>query len=85
MSSVIFRLGIYIPQGLRGLAHTMGYKDRRRKFLPNAKSGKRPITYKHKYKNYKHFNPEKIRQNYLYVNRSNEDKPIDVEIKKNEK
>ena len=62
-----------------GLAHSMGYKDRKKNVLPNAKSGKRPISYKHKYKNYKPFDPEKIRRNYLYANRKDEDKRVDIE------
>ena len=57
----------------------MGYKDRRREVLPKSKSGKKPIAYKHKYKNYKHFNPETVRQNYLYANRKAQDKEVDVD------
>ena len=78
----ISRLGIYVPEGLRGMAHIMGYKDRRRKLVPNAKSGHRPLTYKHNYKNYKPFNPVQIKEDYLYANRHDQHKKVqNVEIK----
>ena len=61
------------------MAHAMGYTDTRRKRLAkfNSKSGGRPVTYKHKYKNYKPFNPVEIKEKYLYANRNNK---IDKQI-----
>ena len=67
-----FRLGIYVPEGLKGMAHVMGYKESTRKLSPkksNAKLGRRPVNYKHRYKNYKPFNPSEIKEKYLYANR----------------
>ena len=67
-----FRLGIYVPEGLKGMAHVMGYKEPTRKLSPkksNAKLGHRPVNYKHRYKNYKPFNPSEIKEKYLYANR----------------
>ena len=66
------RLGIYVPEGLKGMAHVMGYKEPTRKLSPkksNAKLGHRPVNYKHRYKNYKPFNPSEIKEKYLYANR----------------
>jgi len=68
----INRLGIYVPEGLKGMAHVMGYKESTRKLSPkksNAKLGRRPVNYKHRYKNYKPFNPSEIKEKYLYANR----------------
>ena len=70
-----FRLGIYVPEGLRGFAHAMGYKDNRGEVaVSHEKSGRRPILYKHKYKNYKPFNPTEIKEKYLYANRKDKQK-----------
>ena len=69
---IVFRLGIYVPEGLKGMAHVMGYKESTRKLSPkksNAKLGRRPVNYKHRYKNYKPFNPTEIKEKYLYANR----------------
>ena len=39
-----FRLGIYVPEGLRGVAHIMGYKDDRGNAeVSREKLGRRPI------------------------------------------
>ena len=44
-----FRLGIYVPEGLRGVAHIMGYRDDRGDAeVSREKLGRRPILYKHK-------------------------------------
>ena len=70
-----FRLGIYVPEGLRGVAHIMGYKDDRGNVeVSREKLGRRPIQYKHKYKNYKPFNPTEIKEKYLYANRKDRQK-----------
>ena len=75
LHSIRFRLGIYVPEGLRGVAHIMGYKDDRGNVpVSREKLGRRPILYKHKYKNYKPFNPTEIKEKYLYANRKDKQK-----------
>ena len=75
LHSLRFRLGIYVPEGLRGVAHIMGYKDDRGNVpVSREKLGRRPILYKHKYKNYKPFNPTEIKEKYLYANRKDKQK-----------
>ena len=63
------------------MAHVIGLKGyrRKRKILPNAKSGHRPLVYKHNYKNYKPFNPDEIKEHYLYANRRDKHKPPEIE------
>ena len=53
----------------------MGYKDDRGNVpVSREKLGRRPILYKHKYKNYKPFNPTEIKEKYLYANRKDKQK-----------
>ena len=48
---------------------------------PNEKLGRRPIRYKHNYKNYKPFDPVEIKEKYLYANRKDKTEIlIDTEI-----
>ena len=55
----------------------MGYRDSRRKVQkPNEKLGQRPVRYKHKYKNYKPFNPVEIKEKYLYANRKDKTETV---------